>query len=300
MKKSISGSLPEPASNMNHMSSHMKLKNRIALVTGGGSGIGREICLVFAREGAIVVVNDINAQGIQETVRLMGEFADKALAAQADVSNSEQVRRMFATALDRYGTLDILVNNAGVVVVKSQEEYDRLNRIFATQMTAMTAGGPIKTYGEITQNMEDFEWDRLLKVHVYGAFYCAREALKIMEARGYGRIINISSVAATAGHEGMPHYCAAKAGILGLTRSLAREVGARGVTVNAIAPSYIETPMSAPLSEAMRMTIIMNTPVKKPGKPKDVAAAALYLADEECDFVTGQIIFPVGDGGCPD
>jgi 3-oxoacyl-[acyl-carrier protein] reductase len=277
----------------------MKLRNRIALVTGGGSGIGREICLVFAREGASVVVNDVNAEGIQETIRLMGGSADNVIAAQADVSDSLQVRQMFTTALKRYGALDILVNNAGIVAVKGQEEYDRLNRTFAAQMTEMAAGGPITTHWETTQNMEDFEWDRILKVHLYGAFYCAREALKVMEARGYGRIINISSVAATVGHEGTPHYCAAKAGILGLTRSLAREVGARGITVNAIAPGYIETPMSAPLSEAMRAMIVMNTPVKKPGRPRDVAAAALYLADEESDFVTGQIISPCGGWWMP-
>jgi 3-oxoacyl-[acyl-carrier protein] reductase len=277
----------------------MRLNNRIALVTGGGSGIGREICLVFAREGASVVVNDVNAEGIRETIRLMGEFADKALAAQADVSDSGQVWRMFASVLERYGTLDILVNNAGVFVVKAQEEYDRFNRAFAAQMAEAAAGGPIKTRWETTRNMEDFEWDRMLKVHLYGAFYCAREALKVMEARGYGRIINISSVAATEGHEGAPHYCAAKAGVLGLTRSLAREVGAHGITVNAIAPGFIETPMTAPISEAMRAAIVMNTPVKKPGKPKDVAAAALYLADEESDFVTGQIISPSGGWWMP-
>ncbi|HZS05407.1 MAG TPA: 3-oxoacyl-ACP reductase family protein [Blastocatellia bacterium] len=277
----------------------MKLKNRIALVTGGGSGIGREICLVFAREGASVAVNDINAAGIEETIRLMGESGGRALAVPADVSDSDQVRRMFAAAHDRYGTLDILVNNAGIAEVRGPEETDRLNRIFEAQMGEMMSGGPIRTRWEMTQSMDDETWDRMLRVHLYGTFYCTREALKLMEPKSYGRIINISSIAATEGLDAAPHYSAAKAGILGFTRALAREVGPFGITVNAIAPGYIETPMTAPLSEAVRGAWIMNTPTKKSGKPKDIAVAALYLADEENDFMTGQVISPCGGWWMP-
>jgi len=276
----------------------MKLKGRVALVTGGGSGIGREICLTFAREGASVAVNDINAQGIKETIQQMSEFTNQALAVPADVSDSGQVRKMFAAVLERYGTLDVLVNNAGISEVNDQD-VDRLNRTFEAQLVEMISGGPIKTYWETTQNLEDEAWDRMLKVHLYGTFYCSREALKIMEAKGYGRIINMSSIAATEGLEAAPHYAAAKAGMLGFTRSLAREVGMRGITANAIAPGYIETPMTAPLSKALRAAWIMNTPVKKSGQPKDVALAALYLADEQNGFVTGQIISPCGGWWMP-
>lgn len=277
----------------------MKLKDKIALVTGGGSGIGREICLTFAREGASVAVNDINPDAIQGTIKEMGEFGARALAVQADVSDSGQVKNMFAEILQRYGTLDILVNNAGIGEVSGQHEMEHMNRIAEAQMGEMLSGGPIKTHWEVTQNMEDEAWNRMLKVHLYGTFYCSREALKVMEAKNYGKIVNIASIAATVGLEGAPHYSAAKAGILGFTRSLAREVGARGITVNAIAPGYIETPMTAPLSPVVCRAWIMNTPLKKSGKPKDVAAAAFYLACEDSEFVTGQVISPNGGWWMP-
>ena len=277
----------------------MKLANKVALVTGGGSGIGREISLTFAREGANVALNDINPDGMQGTINEMGEFADKALAIKADVSDSGQVKQMFSEVLTRYGTLDVLVNNAGIAEVQGQEGWARINRTFESRLPEVMAGGPVSTHWEITQEMDDEEWDRMLKVHLYGTFYCTREALKVMEAKGYGRIINISSIAATIGFDAAPHYSAAKAGILGFTRAVAREVGTRGITVNAIAPGYIETPMTDPLSPAMRGAWIMNTPVLRPGKPKDIALAALYLALEENDFMTGQVISPCGGWWMP-
>jgi 3-oxoacyl-[acyl-carrier protein] reductase len=277
----------------------VKLKDRVALVTGGGSGIGREICIAFAREGASVAVNDINPDAIQGTLAEMGEHAQRALAAQADVSDSAQVRRMFANLIERYGTLDILVNNAGIAEVKGEADYARFNQVFEAQMVEMVSGGPITTHWEVTQNMEDDEWDRMLKVHLYGTFYCTREALKVMEPKGYGRVINMSSIAATEGLDSAPHYSAAKAGILGFTRAVAREVGARGITVNAIAPGFIETPMTAPFSPTVRGAIAMNTPTHKIGKPKDVAAAALYLAEESNDFMTAQILSPCGGWWMP-
>jgi 3-oxoacyl-[acyl-carrier protein] reductase len=275
----------------------MKLQNRIALVTGGGSGIGREICLTLAREGASVAVNDINPDGIEDTIKEIG--SDKALAVVADVSDSGQVKNMFESLRQRYGTLDILVNNAGIGVVEGQGDYDHFNQVFQAQMMEMMSGGPIRTFWEITQNMPDDVWDRMLKVHLYGTFYCTREALKFMEAKAYGRIINISSIAATSGFEIVPHYSAAKAGILGFTRALAREVGMRGITVNAIAPGYIDTPMTAPFSPVVRAATVMRTPTHKIGTPQDVALAALYLAGNENGFVTGQIISPSGGWWMP-
>jgi len=277
----------------------MKLDGKVALVTGGGSGIGRAICLAFAAEGASVAVNDIRQESIQETVALMGEAGGRALDVPADVSDSAAVRKMFAVILARYKTLDILVNNAGIGEVSGQGEIDRMNRIAEAQAQEMMAGGPIKTRWEVTQTLDDGAFERMLKVHLFGAFYCTREALKIMESRGSGRIINMASVAGTSGLEGAPHYSAAKAGMLGLTRSVAREVGPIGVTVNAIAPGYIETPMTSPLSPVVKQMWMMNSPLKKAGQPEDIAAAALYLASEDGRVVPGQVISPNGGWWMP-
>src|SRR5262249_8459197 len=156
------------------------------------------------------------------------------------------------------------------------KDTDRLNRTVEKQMEEIFSGGPIQTFLEVTQNLSDEDWDKMLSVHLYGTFHCTREALKVMEAKSYGKIVNMASVAATLGIEGIPHYCAAKAGILGFTRAVAREVAARKITVNAIAPGFIETPMTAPISPVVLQAWIMNTPMKKSGKPKDVAAVALY------------------------
>jgi 3-oxoacyl-[acyl-carrier protein] reductase len=277
----------------------MKLEGKAALVTGGGSGIGRAICLAFAREGAKVAVNDIRPESIDETIRAMGEGGARALPVVADVADSSAVRKMFASILARFGTIDILVNNAGIGEVSGQGEIERMNRIAEAQVQEMMAGGPISTRWEVTQTMDDGVFERMLRVHLFGTFYCTREALKVMESKGSGRVVNMSSVAGTSGLEGSPHYSAAKAGILGFTRSVAREVGPAGVTVNAIAPGYIETPMTEPLSPVVKQMWTMNTPLKKAGKPEDIAAAALYLASEDGRFVTGQVISPNGGWWMP-
>jgi 3-oxoacyl-[acyl-carrier protein] reductase len=206
---------------------------------------------------------------------------------------------MFASILARYGTIDILVNNAGIGEISGQGEIDRMNRIAEAQFQEMSAGGPIKTRWEVTQTLEDEVFERMLRVHLFGTFYCTREALKEMERKGSGRVVSISSVAGTSGLEGAPHYSAAKAGILGFTRSVAREVGLAGVTVNAIAPGFIETPMTDPLSPVVKQMWTMNTPLKKAGKPEDIAAAALYLASEDGRFVTGQVLSPNGGWWMP-
>lgn len=275
----------------------MRLKNKVALVTGGGSGIGKEICLLFAREGATVAVNDIVAESAEKTIQAMGELGANALALPADVSDSEQVKNMFSKLLEKYGTLDILVNNAGIGEVNSKNE-DTLNRVAEAQLAEMFEG-QIKTHWNVTQNLSDADWDKMLRVHLYGTFYCMREALKIMSAKNYGRIVNMASVAATLGLEPSPHYSAAKAGILGLTRAVSREVGGQSITVNAIAPGLIETPMTDVISPMLKQAWVMGTPAKRAGQPIEVATAALFLASDEGSFFTGQVLSPSGGGWMP-
>jgi len=277
----------------------MRLDGKFALVTGGGSGIGREICLTFAREGAHVAVNDLRPEGIQETIKMMGEAAARAVAAPADVADSRAVDEIVADVVRRYGTLDILVNNAGIGEVNPGQNADRMNTVAEQRLQEMMSGGPITTSWDATQTLSDEDFDRMLRVHLYGTFHCTRAALRIMEPKRYGRIVNMSSIAGTVGLEGVPHYCAAKAAILGFTRSVAREVGARNVTVNAIAPGYIETPMTSSIPPIMRQMWIMSTPLQKSGVPADIANAALYLASDEANFVTGQIISPNGGWWMP-
>jgi 3-oxoacyl-[acyl-carrier protein] reductase len=277
----------------------MRLDGKFALVTGGGSGIGREICLTFAREGAHVAVNDLRPEGIQETIKMMGEAGARAVAAPADVADSRAVDKIVADVVRRFGGLDILVNNAGIAEVTPGKDAERMNGIAEKRLQEMMSGGPVTSSWEATQNLADEDFDRMLRVHLYGTFHCTRAALRIMEPKRYGRIVNMSSIAGTVGLEGIPHYCAAKAAILGFTRSVAREVGARNITVNAIAPGYIETPMTSSIPPLMRQMWIMNTPLQKSGQPSDIAMAALYLASDEANFVTGQIISPNGGWWMP-
>ena len=277
----------------------MRLDGKFALVTGGGSGIGREICLTFAREGAHVAVNDLRPEGIQETIKLMGEAAARAVAAPADVADSKAVDKIVADVVRRYGTLDILVNNAGIGEVRPGQDSEKMNSIAEKRLQEMMSGGPITSSWEATQNLTDEDFDRMLRVHLYGTFHCTRAALRIMEPKRYGRIVNMSSIAGTVGLEGIPHYCAAKAAILGFTRSVAREVGSRNITINAIAPGYIETPMTSSIPPIMRQMWIMSTPLQKSGVPADIANAALYLASDEANFVTGQIVSPNGGWWMP-
>ena len=277
----------------------MRLDGKFALVTGGGSGIGREICLTFAREGAHVAVNDLRHEGIQETIKMMGEAAARAVAAPADVADSRAVDKAVADVVRRYGTLDILVNNAGIGEVNPGQNADRMNTVAEQRLQEMMSGGPITTSWEATQTLSDEDFDRMLRVHLYGTFHCTRAALRIMEPKRYGHIVNMSSIAGTVGLEGIPHYCAAKAAILGFTRSVAREVGSRNITVNAIAPGYIETPMTSNIPPIMRQMWIMSTPLQKSGQPSDIANAALYLASDEANFLTGQIISPNGGWWMP-
>jgi 3-oxoacyl-[acyl-carrier protein] reductase len=269
----------------------VKLENRIALVTGGGSGIGRAIALLFAEEGARVVVNDVKREAAEKTVEAMGGARGRAI--QADVADSAQVRAMFAEVEREFGGLDVLVNNAGIAS-QTPAEGERLRQTGEARIGEMVSGQRIQTHWDITQAMSDETWHRMIGVHLNGTFFCTREALRLMSARNGGSIINMSSVAALMGLESVPHYSAAKGGILAFTRAVAREVGSRGIRVNAICPGFIDTPMTQPMSPLMRKAVIARTPLGRWAEPREVATTALFLASDDSSFFTGQWLSPNG------
>ncbi|HET8575687.1 MAG TPA: 3-oxoacyl-ACP reductase FabG [Methylomirabilota bacterium] len=271
----------------------MKLLDRVALVTGAGSGIGRAIALLFAAEGARVVVNDLRLEAAQETLEAMGPRACQARAIRADVSDSRQVRAMFAEVEREFGRLDILVNNAGIAVTAAGE-HEEISRKAEARLGELMSGQGIQTHWDITENMTDEAWHRMIGVHLNGTFFCTREALRLMRRAQRGVIINMSSVAALAGLDSVPHYSAAKGGILAFTRSVAREVGSRGIRVNAICPGFIDTPMTEAVSPLMRAAVLARTPLGRWGEPRDVAATALFLASDDGAFYTGQWLSPNG------
>ena len=268
----------------------MRLNDRVALVTGGGSGIGRAIAMRFAAEGATVVVNDLTIEAARKTVGELDGGRGRAIA--ADVSDSAQVRAMFEEVdRDLGGRLDILVNNAGIA--GSGADRERLRTMVETRV-AETMAGEIHTHWDVTMNMTDEAWHQMIAVHLNGTFFCTREALKLMSRVNRGTIINLSSVAALSGLDTVPHYSAAKGGILSFTRAVAREVGSRGIRVNAICPGYIETPMTSGISPLMQKVLISRTPLGRWGQPEEIAATALFLASDDSAFYTGQWLSPNG------
>ncbi|MBT6445974.1 SDR family oxidoreductase [bacterium] len=267
-----------------------RLQGKIALITGGASGLGAQIARRFTEEGATVVINDLRAEDAEA---MASELGGESIGVGFDVSDSAAVEAGFKEVAERFGRLDVLVNNAGIGL--DQPEEDRLERERRTfqQVAEIQAGGPIETFVDVTMHLSDERWRRMLAIHLDGTFFCTREALKIMAPQMSGNIISMGSIMGTAGGAGSPHYCAAKAGILGLTRSLARELVPRNIRVNAIAPGFIDTPMTAPIGGAKAL-IEAATPMRRFGVPDDIAWAAVYLASEEANFMTGQVLSPNG------
>ncbi len=270
----------------------MRLKGKVALITGAGSGIGRAIATLFAQEGARVIANDLKDTAARETVEALGAAGSGARAIRADVADSAQVKAMFAEVEREFGSLDVLVNNAGIAGTSAADR-DKLRERADTRIMELMSGQGIRTHLDVTQEMTDEAWHRMIAVHLNGTFFCTREALKIMSRRDQGAIINMSSVAAW-GIEAVPHYSAAKAGILGFTRAVAREVASRKIRVNAICPGYIDTPMTQPMSDLMRKATIARTPLGRYAEPREVAQTALFLASDDSSFFTGQWLSPNG------
>ena len=266
-----------------------RLDGKIALVTGAGAGLGAQIARRFAEEGAQLIINDISDAAAH---RLAEEVGGIGIA--ADVSDSTAVRAMFERVQSEIGRLDILVNNAGFAFKPGDEELiKRVNEVPLKQQAELQAGGPIETHMDVTVEMTDEDWHRMISVHLDGTFFCSREALKIMNPQLSGCIINMGSIMGTTGGTGTS-YCAAKAGILGFTRSLAREVVTRGIRVNALAPGFIETELTEPLAGGARPLIEAQTPMGRFGDCDDIAWPAVYLASEEAKFMTGQVLSPNG------
>ena len=244
----------------------MTMKESVALVTGGSRGIGRAICLELARLGAAVAVNYAgNEQAALETVEACRALGVEAEAFQADVADSAACEELVKAVKDRFGKLDILVNNAGI-----------------------TRDGLL-----MTAKAEDL--DRVLDTNLKGAFFCMKAASKVMMRQRYGRIISMSSVVGLRGNPGQTNYAASKAGIIGLTKAAAKELASRGITVNAVAPGFIDTDMTAAMPEAAKTATLASIPMQRLGAPEDIAKAVAFLASDDAAYITGQVL--AVDGG---
>ncbi|MBI1921102.1 MAG: 3-oxoacyl-[acyl-carrier-protein] reductase [Geobacter sp.] len=238
----------------------MMLNGKVAVVTGASRGIGKAIALKLAAEGADVVVTATSQEGAQMTADEIVRMGGKALALKVNVADSAEVAALFARTVENFGKVDILVNNAGI------------------------------TRDGLVLRMKDDDWDAVIDVNLKGTFTCTREAVKLMSKARYGRIVNITSVVGEMGNAGQANYAASKAGMIGLTKSTAREFAGRNITVNAIAPGFIETDMTEILSEKVKEGLMQQIPMGRLGAPDDVANAVFFLVSGLGDYITGHVL----------
>lgn len=236
------------------------VKDRVAVVTGASRGIGRSIALALAAGGAKIVAADISLEGCEALVAELAKNGTESLAVQCNVANAEDAERLIAAATEKFGRVDILINNAGI------------------------------TRDGLLMRMKDEEWDAVLNVNLKGAFVCTRAASKVMSKQRYGRIINIASIVGQMGNAGQANYCASKAGLIGLTKSVARELARRNVTSNAVAPGFIATDMTDALPEKARLELAAQIPMERLGSADDIANAVLFLASDNSAYITGQVL----------
>ena len=236
------------------------LKDRVALVTGASQGIGRATALALAAAGAKVVCAARNAEKLAAVVTEIGSAGGEARAVTMDVADSAQIKAGFKEVTERFGRLDILVNNAAV------------------------------TRDMLALRMKAEDWEEVLKTNLTGAYVCIQNALGIMLRQRYGRIINVSSVVAQTGNAGQANYVAAKAGLIGLTKAIAVEIASRNITVNAVAPGFISTPMTEVLSQQVKEAMLARIPLNRMGTDAEVAAAIVFLASEEAGYITGHVL----------
>jgi 3-oxoacyl-[acyl-carrier protein] reductase len=239
----------------------MTLEGKVALVTGASRGIGREIALELARQGANVAVNYAGSEGkANEVVDEIKAIGREAFAIKCDVSNSVEVAAMVKETVDRFSKLDILVNNAGI------------------------------TKDNLLMRMKEEEWDDVININLKGVFLCTKGVTRQMMKQRMGRIINITSVVGVSGNPGQANYVSAKAGVIGLTKTTAKELASRNITVNAIAPGFITTDMTDKLTEEVKVEMLKQIPLARLGEPKDIAKMTAFLASEDASYITGQTI----------
>ena len=243
----------------------MRLKDRVALVTGGAQGIGREIGLAFAREGADIVIGDVNLTQAKKTKEEIEKLGRNAEAEELDVADFSKVQNTVNKILDKFKKIDILINNAGI------------------------------TRDNLILRMSESEWETVIKVNLAGTFNCIKAVSKVMLKQRSGKIINIASVIGLIGNAGQANYSASKAGIIALTKTAAKELASRNINVNAVAPGFIQTQMTEQLSGELKAKMLGEIPLGRFGEPGDVANVCVFLASDEASYITGQTI--VVDGG---
>ncbi|KAB7668607.1 3-oxoacyl-[acyl-carrier-protein] reductase [Bacillus sp. B1-b2] len=244
----------------------MKLAGKVALVTGASRGIGKSIALELAKNGADVIVNYAGSvDRANEVVEEIKQLGRNAISIQCDVSNSDSVSEMMKTSLDTFGNIDILVNNAGI------------------------------TKDNLLMRMKENEWDNVINTNLKGVFLCTKAVTRPMMKQRKGRIINITSIVGVTGNPGQANYVAAKAGVIGFTKTTAKELAQRNITVNAIAPGFITTDMTDQLTDDVKNSMLTQIPLGQFGKPEDIANAVIFLASDESSYITGQTLHI--DGG---